>query len=80
MAASGLRMPNGQLAYSLRDDGKRLLLEIPEGLRLPTGGLVLPWPYDGEPGETRVNGEAAQWADGELRITTLPAKVEIARD
>jgi hypothetical protein len=38
---------------------------------------VLPWPYEGAPGETRVNGEPAQWRDGELRISTLPARVSV---
>ena len=53
------------------------MLEAKAGLKLPPGGLVLPWPYKDAPGETRINGKPAQWKDGELRITTLPAKVSI---
>lgn len=78
IAIEGLRTPYGRLGFSLRREGGQLLLEAREGLVLPEGGLVLPWPYDGEPGGARINGEPAAWEDGELRIRTLPAKVEIA--
>lgn len=77
IAIDGLRTPNGVLGYSLRRQGDEVVLEAKAGLKLPTGGLVLPWPYRDAPGETRVNGKPAQWKDGELRITTLPAKVSI---
>src|SRR5690606_32885843 len=50
---SGLRTASGTLAYRLRRDGDGLLLEVDDtGLQLPPGGLVLPWPLDGEPGGT----------------------------
>ncbi len=75
IAIDGLRTPHGSLAYSLRRDGDALRLEIPKGLKVPAGGLVLPWPYDTAPGRTTVNGAAAQWVDRELRIGTLPAVV-----
>src|SRR5690606_32115300 len=78
VSIAGMRMPQGNLAFALRREGDRLLLEAGEGLRLPTGGLVLPWPYEGEPGATTIDGEAAQWGNGELRIRSLPAKVEIS--
>ncbi|NCT70365.1 MAG: coagulation factor 5/8 type domain-containing protein [Xanthomonadaceae bacterium] len=77
IAIDGLRTPNGVLGYSLRKQGNEVLLEARAGLKLPAGGLVLPWPYQDAPGETRINGKPAQWKDGELRITTLPAKVVI---
>ncbi|WAC65059.1 discoidin domain-containing protein [Pseudoxanthomonas sp. SL93] len=77
IALDGLRTPSGILAYSLRRAGNEVLLEAKTGLALPAGGLVLPWPYEGAPGETRVNGEPAQWRDGELRISTLPARVSV---
>lgn len=77
IALDGLRTPNGILAYSLRRAGNEVLLEAKTGLALPAGGLVLPWPYEGAPGETRVNGKPAQWKDGELRISTLPARVSV---
>ncbi|WP_213602524.1 discoidin domain-containing protein [Pseudoxanthomonas japonensis] len=77
IAIDGLRTPNGVLGYSLRKTGSEVVLEAKAGLKLPRGGLVLPWPYKDAPGETRINGKPAQWKDGELRITTLPAKVSI---
>ena len=77
IAIDGLRTPNGVLGYSLRKTGSEVVLEAKAGLKLPPGGLVLPWPYKDAPGETRINGKPAQWKDGELRITTLPAKVSI---
>ena len=77
IAIDGLRTPNGVLGYSLRKTGSEVVLEAKAGLKLPPGGLVLPWPYRDAPGETRINGKPAQWKDGELRITTLPAKVVI---
>jgi hypothetical protein len=51
---------------------------VPAGLKLPKGGLVLPWPYAGTPGQATIDGKAAQWQDGALRITRLPATVRIA--
>ena len=72
-----LRTPSGVLGYSLRRHAGEVVLEAKAGLALPAGGLVLPWPYKAPPGETRINGKPASWKDGELRITTLPAKVSI---
>ncbi|WP_436043246.1 discoidin domain-containing protein [Pseudoxanthomonas sp. LjRoot143] len=77
IAIDGLRTPNGVLGYTLRKQGDEVVLEAKAGLKLPAGGLVLPWPYKDAPGETRINGKPAQWRDGELRITTLPAKASI---
>lgn len=73
----GLRTPYGPLGYALRRDGRRLHLRIDAGLRLPPGGLVLPWPYAGSPGAATINGAPAEWDDGELRIRALPADVRI---
>ena len=77
IAIRGLRTPNGKLGYSLRRAGSKLELKIDEGLKLPAGGLVLPWPYAGAPGKATVNGKSVAWKDGELRILSLPAKVSI---
>ena len=77
IAIEGLRTPNGVLGYSLRNGGGEVVLDAKAGLKLPAGGLVLPWPYKQAPGETRINGKPAQWKDGELRITTLPARVVV---
>ncbi|MDL5366402.1 discoidin domain-containing protein [Xanthomonas sp. NCPPB 2654] len=77
IAIQDLRTPQGELSYQLRRQKNRLTLGISGGLRVPSGGLVLPWPYPGEPGRTQINGEAAQWENGELRIRSLPADVQI---
>jgi len=74
----GLRTASGPLAYRLRRDGGALLLEVDDtGLRLPEGGLVLPWPLAGEPGRTSVEAGEADWDGRELRVTSLPARVRI---
>ena len=74
----GLRTSRGPLKYTLARSDRQLILRIADGLTLPTGGLILPWPYQGTPGAATINGEPVEWTDNELRIMTLPAKVEIA--
>ena len=75
----GLRTPQGTLAYRLRMEGASLLIEVDDtGLRLPAGGLVLPWPFAQPPGEVTVEAGAAAWEGGALRVTGLPARVRIA--
>ena len=79
IAIDGLRTAHGRLHYTLARSERSLVLQLPgDELELPPGGLVLPWPYAGTPGAASVNGEAVPWESNELRITTLPAKVEIA--
>ncbi|MCW4453968.1 discoidin domain-containing protein [Flavobacterium sp. MXW15] len=77
IAIERLRTTHGPLGYTLSRSDRQLKLSVGEGLTLPAGGLVLPWPYEGVPGATRVNGEPAQWLGGELRLLQLPATVEI---
>jgi len=77
IAIRDMRTPDGKLSYSLhRADGK-LELQVDAGLKLPAGGLVLPWPYATAPGKAMVNGKPVPWVDSELRILSLPAKVSI---
>jgi hypothetical protein len=78
IAIDGMRTPHGALSYRLRRQGGQLLLDVPAGMKLPEGGLTLPWPYPGTPGRTTINGKAAKWDKGELRIRQLPATVKIA--
>ncbi|MCG8276639.1 discoidin domain-containing protein [Stenotrophomonas sp. NLF4-10] len=78
IALDGLRTTHGLLGYSLARGDRQLTLQIAAGLQPPTGGLVLPWPYEGAPGAATINGEPLEWDGNELRIMTLPAKVEIA--
>ena len=76
-----LRTPYGELSYSLRRDGQRVVLKIEEGLRPPPGGLVFGWPYEGVPGPATLNGKPVRWEKGgELRIRRLPAVIEIVPD
>ena len=72
----GLRTPHGVLGYSLGRQGRTLRLRIGAGSH-PPGGFVLPWPYPNRPGVARIDGKPAQWQDGELRIASAPALVEI---
>src|SRR3546814_19146549 len=64
VAIRGLHTPQGELGYSLRRDGDALVLEVAGGIDVPAGGLVLPWPYAGEPGSATIDGNPAQWQDG----------------
>lgn len=75
IAIRDLRTPEGKLGYSLRRAGGKLELEIKTGLKVPAGGLVLPWPYPNAPGRTTINGQPAEWKNGELRVLALPARV-----
>ncbi len=75
----GLRTRWGSLAYRLRNVDGRLQLDIDNGIVLPPGGLILPWPLAASsPGRTTINGRPAQWRDGELHIDRVPARVEAA--
>jgi hypothetical protein len=78
VAVKDLRTPYGPLSYSLRREGRRLVLRVPGGSAVPPGGLVLAWPgTQPPPSETRVNGQAAQWDGTELRLREVPAEVVI---
>lgn len=71
----GLRTPWGRLSYTLRRDGSRLELSIPQGAALPPGGLILAWPLAEAPVRVRVNGREVHVENGEIRITRLPARL-----
>ncbi|WP_425501679.1 discoidin domain-containing protein [Pseudoxanthomonas koreensis] len=77
IAVEGLYTPHGRLGYSLRRSDGELRLDVAADAGLPPGGLVLPWPFAGEPGATTIDGEPAQWESGELRITRPGAQVRI---
>jgi hypothetical protein len=75
---SGLRTASGTLAYRLRRDGDGLWLEVDDtGLQPPPGGLVLPWPLEGEPAGVTVESGEAGLDGAELRVTALPARVRV---
>ncbi len=75
-----LRTPYGELSYGLRDQHGALELRITGGSDVPPGGLVLPWPWAGEPaGKTWLNGKPVTWQSGEIAIHAVPATLRIQR-
>jgi hypothetical protein len=72
-----LRTPYGRLSYSLQSQGRHLILKVAAGLQPPPGGLVFVWPGARPPGFTRLNGEPVSWQGAELRISQLPAEVNV---
>ena len=77
VSIEGLRTPQGTLGYSLKANGRVLRLEVPAGLALPKGGLVLSLPEPWNDGRVRPGASAGTLANGEIRIRRLPARVEI---
>jgi hypothetical protein len=73
-----LRTPYGRVTYALKRAGGAIVLRV-RASGAPPGGFVLVWPgaHPPPPGTTRVNGAAAQWEGGELRLHTVPADVVI---
>ncbi len=70
-----LRTPYGELTYRLREERGRLVLQIGPGLKLPPGGVVLPWPYAGTPPTVAPPG--ARWEGGDLVIRKVPVTMSI---
>jgi hypothetical protein len=52
VSVKDLRTPYGPLSYSLRREGEKLVLQIPEGVRVPPGGFVFAGPG---PREVRID-------------------------
>jgi hypothetical protein len=78
VTVDGLRTPGGALSYSLRKDGRRVVLRVASTAPAPSGGFVLVWPGGGPPPTTtRVNGQPARWQGSELRFRDVPATVVI---
>ena len=75
VSVKGLRTPQGALAYTLKAEGDVLRLDVPAGIALPKGGLVLSLPEPWASGSVRKG--AAGIAEGEVRIMRLPTQVEI---
>ena len=75
-----LRTPYGELGYRLRERDGQLVLSLPADAAMPPGGLVLPWPYAGQPtGKAWLNGQPVAWRNGEIAIHQLPATLRIIR-
>jgi hypothetical protein len=73
-----LRTPYGLLGYSLKKQGRSVVLDVPGGPRVPPGGFVLVWPGERPPSAAQINGRAMAWQGTELRFHELPAKVVIS--
>ena len=78
VSVANLRTQYGPLGYSLRESGGTLVLDIAPDTKLPPGGIVFTWPFETAPGATTLDGEPAQWRDGELRIGRAGARVRVA--
>ena len=76
VAISGLRTPYGEVDYTLRQNGKKLFLQIAPGA-VPPGGFAFAWPRGDVPGATRINGRRTNWQAGELLIATAPAEIVV---
>jgi hypothetical protein len=75
----GLRTPYGALAYSMRSRNDELAFDMPAGLSLPKGGVVIALPSEWRGGRVRVDGKVVPVRDGELRLQRLPAHVIVDR-
>ncbi|WP_455423423.1 discoidin domain-containing protein [Cognatilysobacter tabacisoli] len=76
---ANLRTPYGPLAYTLRAEGSALALDVPAGLKLPAGGLVVSLPPGWRNGAATLDGRAVKLDEGELRIKRLPARATVER-
>jgi hypothetical protein len=72
-----LRTPYGRLSWSARMRGDDLILRI-RGDARPPGGFDFPWPFSGDPGPARFNGNAVGWNGRRLRLAG-PGDVVIER-
>jgi hypothetical protein len=77
IGVTDLRTAYGLLTYRLRWEGGAYVLTLGTGA-VPPGGYVLQWP-EGEamPARIRIDGRAADWSDGELRIPVGARRVEL---
>ncbi|WP_395700887.1 discoidin domain-containing protein [Aquabacterium sp.] len=78
VAVQGLATPHGLLSYRLKKAAGEVQLDVADsGLRLPPGGLVLPWPGEGALPPATLDGRPAVWQGRELRIRHLPAVLRL---
>lgn len=77
IAVHDLHTAYGLLSYRLHRDHGRMILELDRDSGLPPGGFVYAWSGAGRPPSASLNGKAAAWRDGELRITELPARLVV---
>ncbi|HEX4332383.1 MAG TPA: discoidin domain-containing protein [Usitatibacter sp.] len=80
IAIGQLRTQWGELTYSLRREGPRVVLVLPKANASPPGGFRLAWPLAETPACGRVTG--ASWKKGanEIRVPRAPARVVVAAE
>ena len=75
---SGFPTYYGKLAYTMKQNGSVLAVEIPAGVRIPSGGLIVAVPTGSPVQRVSVNGSHALCSPtGEIRLQSLPASVII---
>ncbi|NHZ90028.1 coagulation factor 5/8 type domain-containing protein [Massilia sp. CCM 8733] len=81
VAVQSLPTGYGWLDYTIRSDARGITMGIGGKIKRPPGGVRLR-AHDARwsGARTTINGKAAHWRGGELRIGTLPATIFIARD
>ena len=77
VAIERLRTPWGTLGYTLRREASHLVLTVHKGTGLPPGGLMFPWPLAQPPRCVRLQGKEARFEDGEIRISSAPARLVV---
>ncbi|HEY5806859.1 MAG TPA: hypothetical protein VIT67_02770, partial [Povalibacter sp.] len=77
-AVADLRTPYGLLSYSYQVDGNKRTLEIGKMPRLPAGGIAVNWPQR-PPGSQIIRSGSGRWLGDELRIGTLPFRIEFTQ-
>jgi hypothetical protein len=77
VSIANLRTADGPLSYRLRSPSPgRITLDVPAGVPLPRGGLALRLPA-ADVRAVRIDGRGAEWKDHEVRVSRVPARVEL---
>ncbi len=80
VVVKNLPTPYGRLAYTMTGNGDEIRVRVEEGIRVPTGGIVVRAPLGGPAGKITINGRAAApERNGDVIVRTLPAVVIIRR-
>ncbi|MDQ1816064.1 discoidin domain-containing protein [Massilia sp. CCM 9210] len=75
----GLRTAYGPLDYTMKAQAGGVSMTIAGSMQVPPGGLIMRAPdARWHAAHTTINGKAARWRAGELRIAALPATIFIA--
>ena len=80
VSIKGLATPYGKIDFAMRGNAARLSATI-SGDAVPSGGFILPWPFDGALPLAKVNGKVVEWQGRNLPIkaTGKPIQIEVGR-